>query len=452
MRPPRPFALAAHARPVVALLARQDRDRRCERRRRARPERTPGTSLTPGTPADAAGLAFDHECRLYRSIPDGGPGRAPALGGDDPLGPRDAEATPLDLLQGPPRPAGDFLPPLRRLRRRSGRRAASPSTATTGCSSPRPARGAILVYDLWNRQLLRRTGSCAAPTRRPPARPRRARGHRVVRARERPNRAARRSLSACRRSSCVGRPDLPADAEPRRLAVSPGGLLVGAVHRRRRSRVAAAAKRRHSVPAGRAARPTWSVAGDGSRRRRARAGRRLPLLPDRRNARDRRRAAEGAGLRRLGDRPDARRQDRLLDRPRPARGGRRPLAFETEGRVTTYRLDSGEYHTEWGRLFVDACIPAGCDLRVIFATADDVADEPTIAHNAATEPRRADLASRSVAADAARSRSHRRRTTPVCRSTGARPDASCRGRASTRTTPSRPTRRPCSLRRAATSG
>ena len=47
--------------------------------------------------------------------------------------------------------------------------------------------------------------------------------------------------------------------------------------------------------------------------------------------------------------------------------------------MTTYRLDSGEFHTEWGRLFVDACVPVGCNLHVVCRTADDVSDEPTIA-------------------------------------------------------------------------
>jgi phage tail-like protein len=49
--------------------------------------------------------------------------------------------------------------------------------------------------------------------------------------------------------------------------------------------------------------------------------------------------------------------------------------FERAGRVTTFRLDSGAYQTVWGRLFVDACIPEGADLRVHYVVADDVDDE-----------------------------------------------------------------------------
>jgi phage tail-like protein len=41
------------------------------------------------------------------------------------------------------------------------------------------------------------------------------------------------------------------------------------------------------------------------------------------------------------------------------------------GSVVTYRLDSTAYRTRWGRLFVDACLPAGTSLGARFVTADD---------------------------------------------------------------------------------
>lgn len=45
--------------------------------------------------------------------------------------------------------------------------------------------------------------------------------------------------------------------------------------------------------------------------------------------------------------------------------------FVSEGRLLTYRLDSGAYLTRWGRLFVDACQPPGTTLGVRFVTTDD---------------------------------------------------------------------------------
>ncbi|MER7756233.1 phage tail protein [Kitasatospora sp. NPDC097643] len=41
------------------------------------------------------------------------------------------------------------------------------------------------------------------------------------------------------------------------------------------------------------------------------------------------------------------------------------------GRVIGYRLDAGAYRTRWGRIFLDACIPPGTDVRVGFLTSDE---------------------------------------------------------------------------------
>ncbi|MET8625807.1 phage tail protein [Kitasatospora sp. NPDC004669] len=41
------------------------------------------------------------------------------------------------------------------------------------------------------------------------------------------------------------------------------------------------------------------------------------------------------------------------------------------GRLVTYRLDAGAYRTRWGRIFLDACIPPGTDVRVGFLTSDE---------------------------------------------------------------------------------
>lgn len=53
----------------------------------------------------------------------------------------------------------------------------------------------------------------------------------------------------------------------------------------------------------------------------------------------------------------------------------------SSGRVLSYRLDSGAYRTRWGRLFADACIPPGADVRVRFLTSDeDIVADPLPEH------------------------------------------------------------------------
>ena len=52
--------------------------------------------------------------------------------------------------------------------------------------------------------------------------------------------------------------------------------------------------------------------------------------------------------------------------------------YVDHGRVISYRLDAGAFQTQWGRVFLDACIPAGCEVRVQCVSADDDSDEPTI--------------------------------------------------------------------------
>jgi phage tail-like protein len=48
-----------------------------------------------------------------------------------------------------------------------------------------------------------------------------------------------------------------------------------------------------------------------------------------------------------------------------------------DGAVTTYRLDGGGYRTRWGRMFVDACLPAGTAVSAQFLTTDaDAVPDP----------------------------------------------------------------------------
>jgi len=47
------------------------------------------------------------------------------------------------------------------------------------------------------------------------------------------------------------------------------------------------------------------------------------------------------------------------------------LRYREQGTVTTFRLDSGEFQTTWGRLFLDACIPRGTEVRIHAVAADE---------------------------------------------------------------------------------
>jgi phage tail-like protein len=54
------------------------------------------------------------------------------------------------------------------------------------------------------------------------------------------------------------------------------------------------------------------------------------------------------------------------------------VRYATEGQVISFRLDSGEFRTIWGRLFLDACIPKDTEVRVqCVATDDPPEDEDT---------------------------------------------------------------------------
>jgi phage tail-like protein len=51
------------------------------------------------------------------------------------------------------------------------------------------------------------------------------------------------------------------------------------------------------------------------------------------------------------------------------------LKYLDTGQVTTFRLDSGDFFTTWGRIFLDACIPAGTDLRIHCVALDEPPDD-----------------------------------------------------------------------------
>lgn len=48
------------------------------------------------------------------------------------------------------------------------------------------------------------------------------------------------------------------------------------------------------------------------------------------------------------------------------------VRYQTRGRVTSFQLDSGSFQTQWGRLFIDACLPRGTRLTAQCLVLDEV--------------------------------------------------------------------------------
>jgi phage tail-like protein len=54
------------------------------------------------------------------------------------------------------------------------------------------------------------------------------------------------------------------------------------------------------------------------------------------------------------------------------------VRYAQRGTVLTFALDAGEYQAQWGRIFMDACIPTGSSVRVWCAAVDETFDEPQV--------------------------------------------------------------------------
>jgi phage tail-like protein len=229
----------------------------------------------------------------------------------------------------------------------------------------------VLVYDLWNRRLLRRIALAAGPLDLA------ADGDRVL---------CLLTNGSLLRLTARGEPvvltlrpppQAPVDAQPRRVAVSPGAFVVCLyVDAAGRGWLAPQSGRIVFLRLDRAtdlefeAEDVLVVAGgpgDEFTRFVMADGKavRGPALKAR--------GYDGSGIVRTPDGAIAFWTPHGLRNAVFARA-----RYVDEGQLTTYRLEGGEYHTEWGRLFLDACIPTGCEVRVICATADDVSDEPTL--------------------------------------------------------------------------
>ena len=324
----------------------------------------------PAAPDRAGGLAFDSSCVLYRSdVPDGRVERLLWRALDPFDVPEDDSLQQVDVLGGEPEPAlGEFAPvpaapPHRALRRPLGL-AVDEDDRLFVCE-----HGArrLLVYDLPSRRLLRRVRLAAPPLDVA------AHGRRVYAVLDGGPRLVR--LSARGEPVAVELPEAP--GRPARVAVSPAGAVFLLHRDGDRSWVVALDG---SLPAHEVDHALdVEVESEGRVVVACRPGEAFVRLTvedgswstgDPYAARD----YDGYGIVRS---PDGRIGFWTAHGFREAVLGR--VRFEPQGLVSTYRLDGGEFQTEWGRVFLDACVPAGTRIRIHCATSDEaLEDEPRL--------------------------------------------------------------------------
>jgi phage tail-like protein len=332
--------------------------------------------VTEGTPPPApplpGGMAFDSSCVLYRSaVPEGRVERMLWRALDPFEPPTDDSLLEVDALGGEPEPAvGDFTPEPpagTRLRRPLGL-AVDEDDRLFVCEH---GAGRILVYDLPSSRLLRTVRFGARPLDVAAA------GRLVYAVLDADPWLAR--LSARTNPVPVKLPQaaelqgVPPTASPARVAVSPGGTVF-LLYR----------------DGGKG----WIVPLDGSPKPHEVDGATDIEVESERNlvvartpgdafvrvaveeggwnegdpyaARD----YDGYGIVRT---PDGRTGFWTAHGFREAILGR--VRYEAEGLVSSYRLDGGEFQTEWGRIFLDACIPPGTRVRVHSITSDEPFDD-----------------------------------------------------------------------------
>jgi phage tail-like protein len=332
-------------------------------------------------PRVGAGLGFDNACRLYHSRPSENRVERIRWKATDPLGPVAGQPQPVDLFTGPGSDThgavGDFA-------------FAQPAAAVF---EPRGVAldvndrlfvaetggNRILIYDLWSERLVRRV---ILPGARPTDLA--AHGNDVYAVL-----AARREIVRLTARSGPDPVDLPAGCtEPSRIAIAASGTaailekagtpdahvwfnapgLAGidvpfatdvewqSIQVLVVARQPGADFRRYEIQRG-------ELVQLPSLRARGYDGLGIVATPDCLNGTTA--ATQGH---RIGYWTPAGFRDAVAARP----------IFDRVGRVTTFRLDSGAYQTVWGRLFIDACIPAGADLRVHCIVADEADDDTPI--------------------------------------------------------------------------
>lgn len=327
----------------------------------------------------AGGLAFDGECRLYRSLPEAGRVERRRWAQSDPLG-LGQDVAPMDDLISDPLPIemGDFSlpssgdPPLREPRGLAVDIDDRLFIAESGARR-------VLVYDLWSRRLLRRVVFSDAdnPARRPIDIA--CNGRQVWVLTSDPPALFRMQARSGPVGVALSAPTGEAlGAVPIRVAISPSGelFLLYKLESTGMCWVISVKPGPPLLAVGRAGDLEFDADGNlvvaGAKGDPFGKFERLPegWTIDRPLEG---RLYDGMGLVRTPDGLIGYWTGRALATAHLARS-----QFSSVGRVTTYRLDSGEYQTSWGRMFVDACIPEGTQVRAQWVTSDFETDEPTM--------------------------------------------------------------------------
>ncbi|MBZ5558150.1 MAG: hypothetical protein LAO77_12825 [Acidobacteriia bacterium] len=346
---------------------------------------------TPAPPL-GAGLAFDHECRLYHSTAsaDGSADRVERIlwKATDPLGPIADQPPPLNLFDSHRVDShGDFAAA------EAERSLVEPRGLAVDCNDRLfvAERGSdrILIYDLWSERLVRRV---ALPGTRPCDLA--SHGNDVYAVLTGTKQIVR--LTASSGPAPLALPNGCTD--PSRVAVSPSGavaILEKAATANARVWFADGVFASVAVPM--ATDLEWEsdtvivVArrpGADFHRYQLTAGQPAVRLPSLRG-----RDYDGLGIVALPvTECSCATSKSAKDSVERRIGYWTAFGFRTavlarqvyarSGRVTTFRLDSGAFQTVWGRLFVDACLPEGTDLRAHFIVADDADDETPIVRGA----------------------------------------------------------------------
>lgn len=334
---------------------------------------SPPAGSAPGSPPASApipgGLAFDAECRLYRADRAAGQVTRLLWKLTGPSVPDAQVPAPVELFEPEPQPVlGDFAPmdatpgPLR-----DPRGLAVDADDRLFVAEYAAAR--IRVYDLWSRRLLR---TVATPLGTRPL-DLASDGRQVWAALE----GSPMLLRLTAREGPELEPLPPEALAPSRIAISPNGQVAVLLGAGTEDALIVLVARPHvpieapgaadlewesddTLVAARAPGqdfPRWKVTAQAVERL-------LPLVA---------RGYDGGGIVRT---PEGRIGYWTAKGFRTAAVAR--VRYAQRGTVVTWRLDAGDYQAAWGRLFIDACIPAGTAVRVMTLTSDESFDEPAL--------------------------------------------------------------------------